>query len=170
MTSKVKLTLADYRAPQPDSVYARDKVFKVQLYWGHVKEFTNKKHVVNYLAAASRFMNDRFNELNYLVADVYNAYRMSWPYIKSAALSNKIDQQFLNIGNHMNKWCNNFGLAKNYNAFERMYRSCDLITIILKELLKIEKGRYNAAPALISVLEIRLQNCRKLVDEFLATP
>lgn len=164
---KATIKLQHFTPPDKFSPYTRHKVYRVQLYFSHMRSFTNKKQALNYLADASRFMNERFSEINYLCADIYVEYRNCWPYIQNVNTSNFIDQQFYNIGNQMNRWLNNYGLQQNFNAFDRLYKTSGILMEILNKLETIQKSRYNAAPASIKVLKLRLENCKKLVNEFL---
>lgn len=165
---KTKIQLEHYRAPIMASHYKRDKTYKVQLYFGHCRNFTNKKQVLNYLAESSRFLNDRFAELNYLIGDIFMAYRQNWPFMASQSTTDFLDTQFFAATNQMNKYCNNFGLQQNFNAFSRLYKTIEILTGILNKLEQIEKGRYNAAPAFINSLSGRIQTIKTLTDQFLS--
>jgi hypothetical protein len=167
MVARKKIELKNYTKPNRAAVLTKDKKYNVVLFWGHKKYFTNKKEVLNYLAESSRLLNNQFNELNFLLADCFRAYRLAWPYIESKTANDWFNNQFANVARQMDRFLNNFGIQGNFNAFDKFHKATEQLGEILNKLEIIEKERLKVWPAEIKAQKTRLINCRVVVDQFL---
>lgn len=153
MTTRNKIKLKIYESPNLESVYTIEKKhFKVRLYFGHKKLFTNKKEVQKYLSQTSNFIDDVLSELNYLLSDIYVSYRDNWAYIPNSDDRNKLDLKFHSCGQLLNMFDRNEGLMQNFNAFDKFFKSVNVLQEVLLILKDTEKLRYNAKPYKIESL------------------
>lgn len=169
MVARKKIELKNFGKPNPVAVKTIDRKYNVVLFWGHKKYFTNKKEVLNYLAASSRLLNEAFNELNFLLSDCYRSYRAAWPYIDDKITNEWFNNNFANTARQMDNYLNNFGIQGNFNAFDKFFKAADILNEIFEKLNKIEKERTNIYSAEIKAQKKRLLNCRSLVNDFLTT-
>ncbi len=162
-----KIQLDHYTAPDKTSTRTiRKKNYKVTLFWNHSKYFTNKKQVIAYLAESSRFLNERYNDLNFILVDVFFIYRTIWPYIDRKTECSVFNRDFLNVFSLMDNWCNNFGIQGNFNAFDKLQKSIDELRRILDQIHTMQKGQV-INPALIKSLENRLTALQDQISIFL---
>ena len=105
-----KIKIIQFTEPDFTSIITKNRKYHLCLWNGKVFYFQNKKDLIFSLNQANFFLNEKMNEINVMLNNIYIQYRQSWYYCNAA--------QTRNI---------NSNLSSIDNTFELMINRCHYI-------------------------------------------
>lgn len=86
-----QIKIQHFTPANKNSVYIDKKKYSVQLGNGIKKLFTDKKQAVAFLSETNLFLNTKLKELNFILIDVFELYRIAWFYMDNTRTKKQLN-------------------------------------------------------------------------------
>lgn len=139
--------IQNFNEKDPNSIFTRDKYFRVSLGNGLSISFTNKKHLTKFLSETNEFIRRMLFELNKIYTEIFIEYRKMWFYFdgeKFGNISLRYDDDLIFVNKHFSMIVDRSGWQNgNHFVFGHFKNIIDIFEVIINDLIEVNKQKSN---------------------------